>query len=46
MSLQSSTNARRVVVITGAGQGLGRAYALRFAARGNAIVGVSSFSVQ
>lgn len=38
MSLQSSTNARRVVVITGAGQGLGRAYALRFAARGNAIV--------
>ena len=34
----SSVPARRVVAITGAAQGLGRAYALRFAREGHAVV--------
>lgn len=35
---QASPEVRRVVVITGAGQGLGRAYALMFAARSHVVV--------
>ena len=43
MLIGRTSEVRRVVVITGAGQGLGRAYALMFGARGQVVVAITAF---